>query len=416
MLARDCTIAIQCYSIPCNAMQVTVHSIYIFHIFIHSGTVHTTYIPTSSFVCVLYTSKMTSYSSSYELYDPVLSNTFRKTYHLDPNPSIHIIHISRYILYIQTSSTSSAMTATRQEGATGGGRPPAGELLVYWDDDPSDSDSDNDKEDHSSVSGDEGELEDEVEIWGSFGRLSLQRASYREIMNQGLYASTGSAVLDALNEAQSGMKKRFADQQEQDEDQSVMTWRKSIRKSLTNMSKNLEVFEPGYRATNGQNAIIAKLENQLFGPDTAFRKMSRRRSSGGTSSSNLSGPDLAHVVLHSHAMTIDSEAHSFIRYSGQTVLLKKGPVTYQKVIEEKKGLFTFKGSESSGKLNEFYVEEPRELILFNNSILIASLEAVANNESRDIWNRIVESLVSYIITHFNKFGFIILISRLIYML
>ena len=277
-----------------------------------------------------------------------------------------------------------------------------GDLLVDWGDHPEDSDIEEEAEEearylklksfasvhsetHTTDSEDSSELEEQddavdSEMWKGYSRLSMNKIS------EGLLMSTGSAVLDKMKEATKNKASLCM------HDSSVKTWRKSIRKSICKMQHHLEVFEPGYRATQRQNETIAKLENQLL-PDGVVRRAMRRRSSG-SSLKNLRGVELAQVVLHSHAMVDENQAHQFIKLFGQTVILKKSPVTYHLPIEETSTSNLLNRFSSSERLDIRNYEEPRELMLFNNSILIACLEnnAALKNNSKDVWNRLLTSI------------------------
>jgi len=306
-----------------------------------------------------------------------------------------------------------------------GGRPPTGDLLVCWGDDGYSTEEEDletsnkigdvtsDREDDDDDDGNENETEQEEQIYSAYSSLMIKKDSIlrqsmcrdmvddedifaesfgktsREEMGSALYAATGSAVLETLKS--SAVERRFSDEH------TVRTWRKSLSKSMRKMRTNSSIFESSYEATPDENRVIALLEKQLIGPDSALKTMRRRRSSGGTC--NLNGVDLASVVLNSHSKKNDEERHSYIQFWGQTVLVKKGPITFYAKVSEN-GIFFSASSKTLKRSNsapiENYTCEPKELMLFNNSILVASLDSNVPSSKqgrKDIWNKLLNAMV-----------------------
>lgn len=304
-----------------------------------------------------------------------------------------------------------------------GGRPPTGDLLVCWGDEGYSTeeedletsnktgDVNSDREDDDD--GDENEIEQEEQIYSAYSSLMIKKDSIlrqsmcrdvvddedffaenfetasREEMGSALYAATGSAMLEALES--SAADRRFSDEH------TVRTWRRSLSKSMRKLRTSSSIFESSYEATPDENMVIARLEKQLIGPDSALKTMRRRRSSGGAC--NLNGVDLASVILNSHSKKKDEERHSYIQFWGQTVLVKKGPITFYARVSES-GIFFSSSNKTLKRLNsaptENYTCEPKELMLFNNSILVASMDSnVSSSEQgrKDIWNKLLNTMV-----------------------
>jgi len=239
------------------------------------------------------------------------------------------------------------------------GRPPKGNLEVFWgksdsrvDDDDDHSASDEhgpvvDSDDSSSSTqcqkhvankdqeglSDDTSEESEKTIWNSFARMQYSSRT----LHVGFYDDSDDDCSDYS------------------EDEKTLHTRatKAIEKHNKNAARRIErhgeYFNQGYVPTEAEKSEIQKLASELISSSSV---VIRRPSFG----KELCGYELAQIVLD----PIKGARHEFIRYRGASVMLKKGPIIFR----------------SAG--NNFLsfgtgMDEAKELILFNHSFLVASI-------------------------------------------
>lgn len=153
---------------------------------------------------------------------------------------------------------------------------------------------------------------------------------------------------------------------------------KHNKSAARRIQRHGDYFNPGYVPNEAERKDIEKLSSELIVSQSVIRRPSFGK--------ELCGYELAQIVLD----PIKGARHEFIRYRGASVMLKKGPVIFRSMGNN------FLSFGSGG------VDEAKELILFNHSILVASIvtrdssdQAASNADPKKSMMRAMKSVLKF---------------------